>query len=140
MSFKKKPVPTKTSLLILRSSIVSSLIFSACKKQALECIGYTTAYVTEVTGPNTMLVDEEAEFVVKCYLHNGCGKFEKLESSSNEYTVTISLKAKYEGCVCTANLIEGEITYKFKPAQKGVYYLQYVQPNNTYFTDTVTVN
>ena len=140
MSIKKKQVPTKTSVLILSCYIVSTLIFSACKKQRLVCIGYTTAYVTEVTGPNTMLVDQEADFVVKSYLTDGCGKFENLEATSNEYTLTIRLNAKYEGCVCTANLIEGETTYKFKPTKGGVYYLKYVQPNNTYFIDTVTVN
>ncbi len=136
----QKKVQAKTSVIILRCCIVSTLMFSACKKQNDECISYTTAPVTEVTGPNTILVDQEADFVVKYYLTDGCGKFENIESTSNGNTVTISLIAKYEGCVCTAIILAGETTFKFKPTQPGIYYLKYLQPNNTHFIDTVTVN
>jgi hypothetical protein len=140
MSIKKKLMQTKTSVIILGCFVASILFFSACKKQTQECLSSTTAQVTKVTGPNMVLVNQETDFTVEYYLYNGCGKFENLESTSNGHTVTISLIAKYRGCICTDILLGGETTYKFKPTLSGIYYLKFVQPNKSHFIDTVTVN
>jgi hypothetical protein len=140
---RKKTMQTKASVIILGCFVVPTLIFSACKKQTEEtgeCIGYTTAQVIEVTGPNMVLVNQETDYKMKFYLTDGCGNFENVESTSNGYTITISLIAKYKGCICTQVLLYGETSYKFKPTQTGIYYLKFIQPNKTHFIDTVTVN
>ena len=87
-----------------------------------------------------MLVNQETGLTVFYYLDNGCGKFEGLEATSNGNTTIVSLKAKYEGCICPEVLLSGQINYKFKAEQTGVYYLKFLQPNKTYLTDTITVN
>jgi hypothetical protein len=137
---KKSQMQTRTSYITLSCFILLNLIFSGCKKPAKECISYSTAYVTDVAGPNMIPVNQETDFVLKCYLNSGCGKFEKLESTADGYEVTVKIGAKYTGCICTDNLIGGEFIYKFKPAQTGTYTLRFVQPDKTLLTKTITVN
>jgi len=140
LSTKKKPMQIKMGVQILVCFVGPMLIFSACKKQTTGCIRYTNARVTQVTGPNTVLVNQETDFTVEFHTTNGCGKFENLESTSNGNVITLSVVAKYSGCICTDVILQGETTYKFKPTQGGIYYLKFVQPDNTHFIDTVTVN
>jgi hypothetical protein len=131
----------KGNLIILIGFVFVIPAISNCnKKQADECRSYTTAQVTKVVGPNTVLVNQETDLGVEYYLINGCGQFESLVSTSNGYTTEISLNAKYDGCVCTDILLGGQTLYRFKPAQRGIYYLKFLQPDKTYFTDTITVN
>ena len=126
---------------ILIFFVITILIFSNCsKRQEKICLSHTTAKVTNVSGPNNVLVNQETDLTVEYYLDNGCGKFEGLESTSNDYNIKISLIAKYEGCVCTDILLGGQIVYKFKPLKTGVYYLNFLQPDKTYLSDTITVN
>jgi hypothetical protein len=121
--------------------VIAILVFTNCTKKKGEiCVSHTTAQVTNVIGPNMVFVNHETDLTVKFYIDNGCGQFERLESTSNGYTTIISLIAKYEGCVCTAIFLPGQIIYKFKPVQTGIYYLKFLQPDKTYLTDTITVN
>ncbi len=123
-------------------AITNILLFESCAKEEQEnkCFFYSTAQVTKIATPSIVSVNQETDLIVSYYLNNGCGKFESLEATSSGSTTTISLKAKYEGCACTDILLGGQTTYKFKAAQAGVYYLKFLQPNNTYLTDTITVN
>ena len=126
--------------IILAGGVIFFISFPGCKKQEAKCLLLTTAVVTDVTGPNTALVNQEIDLTAHYYLGNGCGRFEDLEATSNGNTTIISLNAKYEGCICTDVLISGQANYKFKASQAGVYYLKFLQPNQAYFTDTITVN
>jgi len=121
--------------------VISFLVLVNCrKKQEDTCVSNTTAQVTKVSGPRTISVNQEAALSVDYYLFNGCGNFENIQSISNDNTVVISLIVKYQGCVCTDNLITGQTIFKFKAAQPGIYYLKFLQPNKTYLIDTMTVN
>ncbi|MES2772936.1 MAG: hypothetical protein V4722_02040 [Bacteroidota bacterium] len=131
---------SKSGIITLSCVVVATLILSACKKQPDECILYSTAQVTKVTGPRTVSVNQEADFTLKYILRDGCGRFENLQSTSSGNTITISLLATYQGCMCTDILLGGEATYKFKSSLPGVYYLNFVQPNKTLLIDSVIVN
>lgn len=121
--------------------IIAFVSFTSCsKKQENQCLSYTTAQVTKVAGPNTVLVNQETDLTVFYYLNNGCGKFESLEATSSRSTSIVSLKAKYEGCICTDILLSGQTIYKFKAEQAGIYYLKFLQPDKTHLTDTIIVN
>ena len=93
------------------SAVIFFISFLSCKKQDNKCISHTTAVVREVTGPNTALVNQEIDLTVLYYLGNGCGQFEGLEATSNGNTTIISLKAKYQGCICTDVLLSGQANY-----------------------------
>ena len=122
-------------------AIISFLLLSSCtKKPARDCFYNSTATVKEVNGENTLEVNQEASFTISYYLNNGCGHFEKMESSSKDNVKTISLLATYSGCACPEMLINGEVTYIFKATEPGIYYLKFIQPDLTYLTETITVN
>ncbi|MGZ5255503.1 MAG: hypothetical protein ACXWV4_13750 [Flavitalea sp.] len=131
----------KNSLTIIIGCFIILLSSAGCNKLNLlrDCVGYTTAQVTEVKGPNTTTINQEMDLTIFYFLSNGCGRFENLEATSSESEIIIKLKAKYEGCICTAALVEGQTIYKFKARQKGVHYLKFLQPNKTYLTYTITV-
>ena len=123
-------------------SFTTLVMLVGCDKELNrdKCLSYTTAQITTVGGPDNVSVNQEIDLNVSYFFNNGCGKFDGVESAASGNTTIISLKAKYEGCVCTAIIQTGEVNYKFKAGQAGVYYLKFLQPNNTYFTDTITVN
>lgn len=129
--------------LIIAVSIVStfSFLYSCNKTQDnTKCISYSSAQVTKVSGPNTALINQQITVTISYYLTNGCGHFEAVETTSVNNTTTFNIKAKYEGCICTDNLIGGETNYTFKADKAGSYYLKFLQPDKTYLVDTITVN
>ena len=117
------------------------LIFlSGCKKSDNNCISYSNAEVTKVEGEKVATVNQEIDLTISYYLYNGCGKFENLETTSSGNTTIINLKSKYNGCICTQELINGQTHYTFKAGQAGVYFLKFIQPEKTYLIDTIRVN
>lgn len=132
----------KKEVIIFLGSIIVLLSLMSCDREIHggDCISYTTAQVTEVVGPDSALVNQEIELVIFYYLANGCGRFESLEETTSGKTTSISLKASYRGCVCATVVLNGQTSYKFKASQAGVYYVRFLQPNQTYLTDTIIVN
>ena len=125
---------------MLASLAVLSLVSCKKGKEGNECVSYTSAQVTKVDGPNSVSVNQEIDLSVYYYLSNGCGRFQTIETNTTGNTSIIDLKAKYEGCICTDILLSGQIIYKFKAQQVGVYFLKFLQPNKSYLIDTITVN
>jgi hypothetical protein len=119
----------------------SMIVLTSCNKDSnnKDCLSYEPAFVGIVEGPSTGQVNEEINFQVIFGVHNGCGQFGSFEESSEGNSRTISVTAKYEGCGCT-NDAPGRIgTYKFKTSQAGTYYLKFLQVNNVYLIDTLTI-
>ncbi len=113
----------------------------SCKKnkQEEQCISYTLAPVTNVTGGNTALINQELNLTVSFLSINGCGQFENIEESSSGNTTTLKINAKYEGCVCTQDVSTKTTFYKFKKAEAGIYELKFSQPDSTFYNYTITV-
>lgn len=132
----------KKEVILFLGSIIVLLSLMSCDREMPggDCLSYTTAQVTEVVGPNSVLVNQEIDLMVFYYLANGCGRIESLDETTSGKTTSISLKASYRGCVCATVILDGQISYKFKASQTGVYYLRFLQPNQTYLTDTIIVN
>lgn len=126
----------KTYLLLLSFAIC----FAFCDKSGKNCLNYSTAAVSEVSGPATALVNQEVDITVRYFFTNGCGSFEKLETSQTGNVIDVSVRAKYEGCVCTDILLSGETVYKFRASRPGSYQLNFERPHNTVLTHTITVN
>lgn len=131
----------KNVSLISLAAILIFTAFASCnkEKQKSNCVGYTSAIVTNVVAPDSVAVNQETDIIISHYLTDGCGKNEGLEATSNGSTTIIRIKAKYEGCICTQVILSGQSIYKFKKGQAGVYYLKFLQPNNTFLSDTINV-
>ena len=119
----------------------AAMICMGCKKEKEQsCISYTNADVVKVTAPSAAAVNQEVDITITYTVYNGCGKYLGLSASSSNNTTTISVKTKYEGCVCTAVFLSGNVIYKFKAAAPGKYYLQFPEGSPAGITDSITVN
>ncbi|SFB95003.1 hypothetical protein SAMN05421780_10272 [Flexibacter flexilis DSM 6793] len=111
-----------------------------CKDKDSDCTSYRNEAVNEVDGPSTGLVNQELNYTVSFSCYNGCGDFGKFEEAVGaNNTRTISVVAKYQGCMCTQDVPSRRATYKFKAIQAGTYYLKFQQNGTNYLTKTVTI-
>lgn len=93
------------------------------------CTRFAEAAVVKVSGPATTQVNAEVILNVDYGVINGCGGFGRFETSETDFNYHITLIAKYEGCLCTANAPTLKTTYSFKPTQTGVYYFKFKKGN-----------
>ena len=116
------------------------LFLSSCGKSYLEsCKTKIHTTLSAVTGPDSVRMNNLNSFQVYFDTYNGCGQFSHFEETSIGNTKTIKVFAKYEGCVCTQIVKSVIEDYNYTTTQTGTYIFNFVQPNNTYITHTVTV-
>ena len=101
------------------------------------CLSYSEAYV------DTVEAIENADavgflFKVNFIVMNGCGGFGSFEQTTGN-TVTVNVIAKYEGCVCTEALEVHDAVYSFNPTAPGTYTLRFRTSEDTFITETVTL-
>lgn len=99
-----------------------------------------TAYVTEVTGPETGAVNAELSYTVTYTVDNNCGNFYSMQESTSGTTKTLEVKARYDGSNCNATPVNKSTTYKFKPTAAGAYSLKFKKSATEFVTKNVTVN
>jgi len=113
----------------------------ACKKNKEDstCLSFTKAPVTKIEGADSALVNQEIILTVFFGCYNGCGQFGSFDETIKDSTTTITVNAKYEGCICTFDAPIRQAIYKFKKSQKGTFDLRFLQEGHTYFIHTITV-
>ena len=118
-----------------------ALLLISCKKnkENSNCLSYTNAAVTNIAGPNAALVNQEIVLAISFQCTNGCGQFGSFEENSVGNIIQVTVKAKYEGCICTQDLPIRTSQYKFKKSQPGSFELRFLQSNNSYLSHTVVV-
>jgi hypothetical protein len=89
------------------------------------CTRFAEAAVVKVTGPATADINTEVILNIDYGVINGCGGFGRFEITETDFNYNITLIAKYEGCLCTANAPVLKTTYKFTPTKAGVYYFKF---------------
>jgi hypothetical protein len=121
--------------------IISSLIISGCTKKNRDsgCLSYQLAPVTKITGPDSGYVNQDISLIVSFGIFNGCGKFGNVEQTQNADTTFIKLNAKYEGCICTQLAGTMDTTFSFRANHAGIYFLKFLQPDQSYLTDTLFI-
>ncbi len=133
----KHPLITGITVIVLCAFI------DGCNKEQKaedQCTYYTNGYVRNVEGLNTLLTNQETDLKITFYFFSSCGKFEELQTTTTGNTTTVQVNEKDTGCVCSDVLTSGQTIYKFKAAQPGIYYIKFLQNNDRYLTDTITVN
>jgi len=113
-------------------------MLSNCKKDD-KCIDYKQAPVTATNTPATGIVNQDIAINVSFGCTNGCGQFGKLEETTQGNIRTIKITAKYEGCTCIMIAPILQTTYKFRTSNSGTYYLKFLQNDNVYLIDTLTI-
>ena len=117
----------------------SSMLFLGCtsNSDSLDCTQYEPARVVavaEVQNADSVGFLFDVDFQV----NNGCGQFFIFEENTVGNETTISVIAKYEGCVCTDDLPLRETVYSFLPIAAGTYVLKFKMEGENYITKTVT--
>jgi hypothetical protein len=119
-----------------------SIISGSCHKNNQEnptCISFIKAPVTKIEGPNVASVNQEITLTVSFGCYNGCGQFGNFDEVVTGSTASITINAKYEGCICTQDAPIREAIYKFKQSQKGKFDIKFLQTGNIFLTHTITV-
>lgn len=120
---------------------MSIALFIACSNDdngSGNCISYSDVYVDSVEP----IENADAAgflFKVKFIVMNGCGGFGSFDEMISGNTRTIGVIAKYEGCTCDEALHTKETVYNFKPTVQGTYVLRFRNSEDTFITETVTV-
>jgi hypothetical protein len=127
-----------TQLFVLFSLIIT-LISCNKKTEDTTCLSFTKAPVIKIEGANSALVNEEIILTVSFGCFNGCGQFGNIEEAITGNSTTITVNAKYQGCICTQDAPIRQTTYKFKKSKTGTYDLKFLQTENTYLTHTIIV-
>ena len=120
-------------------SLIVTLLGCNKKNENSACLSITKAPVTKIEGANTALVNQEILLTVSFGCFNGCGQFLDFNEVITGNATTITVKAKYEGCICTQDLPIRQTTYKFKKSQTGTFELKFQQSENTYLSHTIIV-
>ncbi|MCD6010796.1 MAG: hypothetical protein K0Q79_658 [Flavipsychrobacter sp.] len=135
MSYNKLNTPLRIAGMLLITAL-----FTNCGKDNNKCLSHEQAYVSKVEGNKTGKVNQVMTFQVYFGCNSGCGQFGSFDENLSGNTRTVIVKAKYEGCICTADAPTRVATYSFTPSQPGTYYLKFLKTPNAYSTDTVTIN
>lgn len=127
-------VKTKIFLFFL-----SAILASCSDDDSKECIGYRPENVTEVNAPSSGNINESIEIEVKFVVSNGCGKFDKFIESGSEQLKIIEVQAKYEGCICTANISIITAIYEITYSTIGEKELKFKSGETDYITLNISV-
>lgn len=121
--------------------LFSIILLTGCSKKQEEdkCLSFAKAPVTKIEGATTTSVNQEVDLTVSFGCFNGCGQFGNVEETISGNTTTITVNAKYAGCICTQDAPTRKTSFKFKKAQVGTYELKFLQTENTYLTHTIIV-
>jgi hypothetical protein len=103
------------------------------------CVSFHELPIKDVNVPTTAPINEQIAIPVSFWLSNGCGKLDSLIEKKEGNLITIQLKGKYEGCVCTEAIRDEQTFYKFRATTAGTYQLRFLQSDNTYLNQTIEV-
>ena len=141
---KRQPInktePYKSVMFLTVLFCVLSLVETGCTGNSTEnCSSIQQAFISKVDGSKTGNINQDIPFTVYFGINNGCGKYGSITETVSGNTRTVSVNAKYEGCVCTAMASVISTIYTFKTSQSGIYYLKFSQGNNSFIIDTLTI-
>lgn len=117
------------------------ILLVACERNAYlaDCAYGDMAPVTNVSGANTAMVNQEILLEVSFGVTNGCGRFGSFDQVNSGNTSTIKVLAFYEGSFCTMNAPILKAEYKFIATHAGTYELKFDKGQGNYLIHTITV-
>jgi hypothetical protein len=103
------------------------------------CTNYNHAFVINATVPTTAIVNIPIQIPITFSINNGCGGFGNIVETNFGNIKTLTVNAKYVGCVCTQ--VMGEITtsYNFTPTTTGIQIIKIAQPDGTFLNYNINV-
>ncbi|MEN2413252.1 hypothetical protein [Flavobacterium mesophilum] len=103
------------------------------------CLSYQHTPVVSAAVPVSGQVNQTIPIKIKYIALNGCGSFGGVSETNLGNIKTITVKAKYEGCFCTSNILNLETTYNFIATSTGNKTIRFLQPDGKYLTYTIAI-
>ncbi|WP_026730006.1 hypothetical protein [Flavobacterium denitrificans] len=103
------------------------------------CLSYQHTSVISADVPASGQVNQTIPIKIKYIALNGCGTFGGVSETNLGNIKTITVKAKYEGCFCTMNILNLETTYNFVATSTGNKTIRFLQPDGKYLTYTIAI-
>lgn len=103
------------------------------------CINFSHATVLTTTVPTTGIVNNVVEIPLTFLVNNGCGGFGNIIQTNVGNTKTLSINAKYSGCICTLAMNAIKTTFNFIPTIVGLQIIKIAQPDGSFLTYNINV-
>lgn len=103
------------------------------------CISYNHAFVVSTIVPTTAIVNIPIQIPITFSINNGCGSFGNITETNIANAKTLTVNAKYTGCVCTQVMGEVQTTYNFTPTTTGNQIIKIAQPDGTFMNYNIIV-
>jgi hypothetical protein len=125
---------------LLMSLLVMSVLVLVSCDDADECFTEEEINVADVTlSADTISVSQSINIEIGVNVRNGCGEYDSATISEDGDTVNVSVKARYDGCICTEAIEYKTGTVTYTPTSTGVKILEFDQGNNQILSDTLVV-
>ena len=130
-----KSLLLKSIVLIIAISIQTSCV----DDDGDNCYYEIVSLATEVTGPETVAVNEPIVFNVKFLPFDGCTTFLKFNLERINNVFYLDVISKGEQCGCDLEIVEGSAIYTFTPTSPGIYTFRFTNDVDSAIIKNVTV-
>ena len=104
-----------------------------------QCVSFAQAFAISATVPTTGIVNNQILIPIKFSITNGCGGFGNITESNISNTKTLTVNARYTGCVCTQVIGEIQTIYNFTPTTTGLQIIKIAQPDGSFLTYNINI-
>lgn len=112
-----------------------------CFKKEEKCISTIDAVVDSAHGPAIGTVNSDNLYSIFFGIGNGCGRFTGFEESRTGNIITVSVKLRFEGCMCTEIYQTANEAYTFRATAPGNYIIQFIKGDmNSVIQKNITIN
>jgi hypothetical protein len=103
------------------------------------CTTFNHALVLSATVPINGIVNNPIQIQITFSINNGCGGFGNITQTNVANTKTLTVNAKYSGCICTQVMGEIPTTFNFTPTTTGIQIIKIAQPDGSFLTYNVNI-
>ncbi|MBC7642772.1 MAG: hypothetical protein H7174_10625 [Flavobacterium sp.] len=89
--------------------------------------------------PATGNVNQVIPITLNFTVFNGCGCFGNITETNVGNTKTLTVNAKYEGCICTLPVYDVNTTYTFTGTTIGIHTIKFAQPDGSFLSYTINI-
>ncbi len=119
---------------------ITVITFTSCRlDNNNECFSISPAGISTIDGPSTATVNQPVSINMTFMVGNGCGSYYSTENFSEGDTTEVLVKVKFQGCMCTQQVMTLQQTYTFTPTVPGPHYFKYFVSDGNYLRDTIWV-
>lgn len=104
-----------------------------------QCVSLGQVFVDSATVPTTAIVNNQVQIPIKFTVNNGCGAFENFTVTNVGNIKTLTVNAKFTGCICTLSIVEIQTNYSFTPTTTGIQIIKIAQPDGSFLTYNINI-